>query len=600
MEGNEMSTDIDGSQDDARPRGLMGGLGRVYVPPDCVGIVKRKFGSADPKFPRVGSGDHRGWQAATLPPGQVCWRSPALYSVELVPRIRVPADMIGLVTAREGARRPRGQKLGKSVECDDFQDGQAFLLNGGEQGRQTATLAGDQSYYINTRLFDVEFVPRTYVPVGTIGLVVARGGKVMDSDRRFARHVDCDSFQDAWAFLEGGGEQGRQLDVLPGGTFYDIHPDVFSVVTVDNVAKSGLEGLTAAHLTEFAIPTGEVGVVTTLDGAPSLGAGTVGPRVEGHRGYRLPWVFLEGGGLKGVQEQTLSEGSTCALNPWFARVVLVPTHVLILNWSETPAQKAGNYDAQLARITVTVQGHPVHLELSQTLQIPEKTAPKLVSAFGADAGNAALGGLVNDRAPVQRFVEKVLGATVNGYLNGIAASTSVQEFLGRYNEARRHLADNVNAELRKWNVEPRNTNLGSFSAKDERLNTALQAVAYATAESETLDVQIGNAEKQATIAVSLMKSKLMEADPQLWSEVEALGEDNVTLLRTIASISGMNVPEFISTNGGSGLGDILPATIVRDLVRRLSRGGASDSPMLDPAKVPPAAAEGEAAQTLPS
>jgi hypothetical protein len=65
--------------------------------------------------------------------------------------------------------------------------------------------------------------------------------------------------------------------------------------------------------------------------------------------------------------------------------------------------------------------------------------------------------------------------------------------------------------------------------------------------------------------VTLMKSKLMEASPELWSEVEALGADNVALIRTIEAISGMSVPEIINSNG-SDLKDLLPLHILRDFV----------------------------------
>jgi SPFH domain / Band 7 family len=545
---------------------VMKWFGRVNVPPDHVGILRRRFGPADPEFLRVSSGDQRGWQARTLRPGAPAWLSFGRYQVAFVPRIHVPENMTGLVTAKDGRQRPRGRRLGGDVACDNFQDGRAFLLGGGEQGRQVATLAGGHSYSINTRLFDVEFVPRTYVPVGTIGLVIALDGKVGAAGSRLARHVECDSFQDGQAFYDGGGEQGRQLAVLAGGTSYDINPALFAVITVDNVAGTGTrDGLTAAHLTEFAVKTGMVGVVVTLDGAPSGGSGTVGPRVEGHQGFRLPWVFLDGGGRKGVQEQTLSEGSTCALNPWFVRVVLIPTHQITLDWSKTPAEKAGNYDAELARITVTVQGYPVHMELSQTLQIPESAAPRLVSVFGVDAGSAPLGGLVDDRAPVQRFVQKVLGATVKGYLSGIAASSTVQEFIGKYEAARRELSDKVAAELRSWHVVPGKTSLGGFESKESHLNAELQAAANAEAHGKVLDLQAQNAKRQAEIAATLMQSKLMEADPHLWSQVKALGIENVVRLRIVEALSTMDSPKVIS--GGADLGGLLPLhSLLRDLV----------------------------------
>jgi hypothetical protein len=569
-----MSTDARGGStgpvvihaDQSPIRTLMGWTGHAAVPPDHVGIVRRRFGVPDEDFLRITPNDHRGWQARTLLPGRTTWLKPGRYSVELVPRISVPEGMIGLVTAKEGRQRPRGQRLGRYAECGNFQDGQAFLKAGGEQGRQVATLAGGHYYHINARLFDVEFVPRVYVPVGTVGLVVALDGKVNPPGRRFARHVECDNFQDGQAFLDAGGEQGRQLAVLGGGASYDINPALFAVITTETIARTATkDGLTAAHLKEFAIPTGKTGVVLTLDGTAPGGAGAVGPLVEGHQSFRLPWVFLDGGGRKGVQQETLGEGSTCALNPWFARVVLIPTKVLILEWSKSPVEKAGNYDSQLGRITVTVQGHQVHMELSQTLQIPEKAAPRLVGAFGDQMGSVPLGGLVDDPAPVQRFVEKVLGATVTGYINGMAASGSVQDFLGRYNDARRELADKVRAELEAWGVEPGSTSLGSFEAADPKLNKELQDAASAEALGNVLKFDEQNAKIQARIAVTLMKSKLMEASPELWSEVEALGADNVALIRTIEAISGMSVPEIINSNG-SDLKDLLPLHILRDFV----------------------------------
>jgi hypothetical protein len=542
-------------------------MGRVIVPPDHVGLVRRRFGPVDPDFLRVSSGDQRGWQARILRPGARVWLPLGQYEVEFVPQIYVPEDRIGLVTAKDGRQRPRGRRLGREVPCSNFQNGRAFLLGGGEQGRQVATLAGGHHYSINTRLFDVELVPRTHVPVGTIGLVIALDGKVSAAGRRLARHVECDSFQDGQAFYDGGGEQGRQLDVLAGGTSYDINPAMFLVVTVDNVTETGTrDGLTDGHLTEFAVKTGMVGVVVTLDGAPSGGSGTVGPRVEGHQGFRLPWVFLDGGGHKGVQEQTLSEGSTCALNPWFVRVVLIPTHQITLDWSKTPAEKPGNYDAALERITVTLQGYPVHMELSQTLQIPESAAPGLVSVFGVDAGSAPLGGLVDDRAPVQRFVEKSLGATVKGYLSGIAASSSVQEFIGKHEAARRELSDKVAAELRSWHVVPGKTSLGGFESMDSKLNEELQAAANAEAHGKVLELEAENAKKQAEIAVTLMESELMKTDPHLWSQVQALGKEHVLRLRMVEALVKMKGPQVVGS-GADVLGLFPFQSFLRDFIK---------------------------------
>src|ERR1700756_2851137 len=105
MEGNDMSADARGTRpgpaviraDQSPRRGLnttiMGLTGRVLVPSDHVGIVRRRFGAADAKFMRITPNDRRGWQARTLPPGQPTWLKPGRYSVEMVPRILVPEDM---------------------------------------------------------------------------------------------------------------------------------------------------------------------------------------------------------------------------------------------------------------------------------------------------------------------------------------------------------------------------------------------------------------------------------------------------------------------------------------------------------------------------
>jgi hypothetical protein len=564
----------------------MGWTGRVVAPQDHVGIVRRRFGGADPVFLRITPHNQRGVQARTLLPGRPARLVPGLYAIELVPRVHVPEGMIGLVVANEGQKRPATRLLGQHVECDSFQDGQAFLLRGGEQGRQAVTLAGDHFYHVNTQLFDIQYVPRTRVPVGTVGLVIARAGRVRAPDRPFARHVECDNFQDGQAFLDGGGEQGRQLAVLIGGTSYDINPALFDVITTATVAGTATpDGLTAGHLQEIAVPIGYTGVVITLDGAePGRGGpGTVGPWIKGHRSFRLPWVFLGGGGHRGVQEETIGEGTVCALNPWFARVVLIPTRVLILEWNDKPPAEGGrNFDAELDRITVTIQGHRVHMELSQTLRIPEKAAPKLVSTFGG-SGSSRLGGLVHDPLPVQRFVEKVLGATVASYLSGIASTSTVQEFLLKYTEARTDLATQVRIALESWDVEAISTNLGSFEADDQKLNAELQAEASAQLHRSTLNVLRDNVLIEDEIDQVRFRPELRRAALELRAEIDALGLDNVALIRMIREMSGMQVPDYI---GGdiSSYAEALPMPVLRDLMSRL-REMRSDREL--PPKAPP-------------
>jgi hypothetical protein len=548
---------------------------RVVVPADHLGVITRRYVPQHPDraYKHVNPHNARGVLARTLLPG-VHWLVPVINSVECVPRVHVPPDMIGVVTALEGHNRPGRSRLARHVECDDFQDGEKFLLGDGErmgrQGVQVKTLSGGQSYYINPRLFRVEMRPRTFVPSGTVGLVEAKEGGVRPADRRFGRHVECDSFQDAEAFLAGGGEQGRQLAILGGGMYYDINPELFDVITVDNVAASR-DGLTAAHLREISIAEDYTGVVIALDGAEPEGDpdGAVAPRVPGHSNFRLPWVFLANGGQRGVQEETLGKGPSYALNPWFVRVMVIPTRVLILKWHNKQQSEADNYDADLGQITVKVQGRfELSVDLWQNLQIPPHAAPMLVSQFGG-ASTAELGGLVDDPAPMKRFVRDVLGVAVTGYFNEIAMTNSVFEFLESYEDVRKNLTDRVKHALGKWGVETLETNLGDFEPTDPAMLDALKAELFEELKGKQLDQAVKNAEREDAIDTYLARAEARRVGLEIKAEVEALGRDNVAMIRIVREFAGFDVPQYIGGGDISAYLSTLPLPAVQDLLSRL-------------------------------
>lgn len=549
--------------------------GRVVVPADQVGVVTRRLvrPPAQRAFLHVNPYAARGVRATTLPPG-THWLLPVINSVECVSRVHVPAGMLGVVTALEGHHRTGHGLVARHVECDDFQDGARFLLGDGErrgeQGLQVKTLSGGQSYYINPRLFRVDMRPRTYVPPGTMGLVQAKEGAVRPSERNFGRHVECDSFQDGAAFLEGGGEQGRQLAVLGGGAYYDINPELFDVITVDNVASSR-DGLTEAHLREISIKEDYTGVVIALDGAPPRPGsdGVVAPRVAGHSGFRLPWVFLENGGQRGVQEEILHKGTICALNPWFVRVMLIPTRVMILKWHDKKASEADNYDADLGEITVNVQGFDLSVQLSQNLRIPPEAAPTLVGQFGG-MSTAELGGLIAHRAPMQRFVRDVLGVTVAGYFNQIAMTNSVLEFLSSYEDVRKDLTDRVRQALEKWGVETLDTNLGRFRPTDPSLLDTLKAMFLAEMRGKTLDMDVEHARLEDLADEYRARKEARRVGLELRAEVELLGPDNVMMIRVVREFANFDVPQYIGGGGDiSAYLQTLPLPAMQDLLARL-------------------------------
>jgi uncharacterized membrane protein YqiK len=132
--------------------------------------------------------------------------------------IEIGADEVGLVTAKIGANLPPGERFGKNVECEDFQDDRAFIRNGGQKGPQRAILIVG-TYQINTDLFSVEIVNVIHIREDKIGLVEAIDGISLPLGQAFGRVVECNNFQNAQAFINNGGQRGQQLAILPPQTY---------------------------------------------------------------------------------------------------------------------------------------------------------------------------------------------------------------------------------------------------------------------------------------------------------------------------------------------------------------------------------------------
>lgn len=112
----------------------------------------------------------------------------------------IPNDSIGVVTKKFvlfGAQRR-------------LPDGSILALNG-EAGYQADTLTPGLHLGLWPWQFKVELIKFVTIPQGKVGCVEACDGRPLPTGRVIARHVKCDSFQDARAFLRNGGERGPQI-----------------------------------------------------------------------------------------------------------------------------------------------------------------------------------------------------------------------------------------------------------------------------------------------------------------------------------------------------------------------------------------------------
>jgi len=353
----------------------------------------------------------------------------------------------------------------------------------------------------------------TVVPQGEIALVLAADGAAIPAERILAKVVDSDNFQDARKFLVNGGEKGRQLGILTGGT-YRINSALFTVITSHTAEGNGMA---ASQLELTRVNMDMVGIVTTLDGQPIEAGEIAGPVIAGHENFQNAQSFLDGAGRRGLQEQVLLSG-TWNLNPWFVqveqvpmvhipighigvvisfvgkahedvsgiefkhgdlvnvghkgvwvtplypgkhplntrvmKVELVPTTNIVLNWAtRTEAHK---YDEKLQSITVrSKDGFAFNLDVSQIIHVGALDAPKVISRVGS----------------MQNLVDHVLQPIVGNYFRNSAQDYTVLDFLSARSQRQVEAAEHIREAIGAYDVQAIDTLIGDINPPAQLMAT---------------------------------------------------------------------------------------------------------------------------------
>jgi hypothetical protein len=104
----------------------------------------------------------KGPQVDVLPPGKYRINT-YLFRVRTAPALIVPQGQIGVVSARDGDPIKSGRLLAHRIDGHQaFQDGEAFVANGGQRGPQIEVVLPGR-YRINTDLFNVDIQPATVI-----------------------------------------------------------------------------------------------------------------------------------------------------------------------------------------------------------------------------------------------------------------------------------------------------------------------------------------------------------------------------------------------------------------------------------------------------
>ncbi len=154
-------------------------------------------------------------------------------------------DSIAIVTVHDGPGLPAGELIAPAVGADrrivatyhnSFQDADRFLVAGGFRGRQYQVLV-DGTYYVNRLFASVEFVEKTLVPIGMVGVVVSFTGN---------RGADRSGVEYQHGELVGEGERGVwEAPLLPGKyAFNRFAGSIVKVPTTNFILKweSGQSG----------------------------------------------------------------------------------------------------------------------------------------------------------------------------------------------------------------------------------------------------------------------------------------------------------------------------------------------------------------------
>jgi uncharacterized membrane protein YqiK len=477
------------------------------------GLVIRRFGRALPAGRLIALNGEAGYQARLLSPGWHFglwrWR----HKIHNVPLVVIPPGQIGLVVAADGTAIPPERILGRAVECDNFQDAEAFLRRGGERGRQIAVLTAG-TYRINRALFKVitaetaEAVDmnaedlRVYeVQQDRVGIVTVLDGRPIPAgDLAGPSIAGHDSFQRAQAFVEAGGCRGLQEDVLLAGS-WNLNPWFVKVELVP--------------MTE--IPIGYVGVVVSYVGREHLDVS----------GDAFTHGDLVPRGHKGVWVEALLPGKH-PLNIRVMKVELVPTTNIVLNWAQRT--EAHGYDQRLSPITVrSKDGFAFSLDVSQIIHIGMKNAPRVISRVGS----------------MQNLVDHVLQPTVANYFRNSAQEVTVLEFLSARSERQQQAFAAIRDAIEAYDVECIDTLIGDIvppaelmkTQTDRKIAEELRRTFDAQRESQIrrqdLERETAIANLQAEVVRSEQEVRIAERHAQAAAEA-AKGEAAALRLRADA------------------------------------------------------------------
>jgi uncharacterized membrane protein YqiK len=308
-----------------------------------------------------------------------------------------------------------------------------------------------------------------------------------------------DNFQNAQAFLDGGGRRGLQEQILLSGT-WNVNPWFLQVEQVPMVQ----------------IPIGYVGVVISY----------VGKAHEDVSGVEFKHGDLVMAGHKGVWVTPLYPGKH-PINTRVMKVELVPTTNIVLNWASRT--EAHHYDEKLSSITVrSKDGFAFNLDVSQIIHVGALDAPKVISRVGS----------------MQNLVDHVLQPIVGNYFRNSAQDFTVLDFLSARTQRQSDAAEHIRTAIGAYDVQAIDTLIGDINppaqlmqtqtdrkiAEEQRKTYEMQEAAQKQRQQLVRQTSLADIQHQVVGAEQGVNIAELEANAQI---KQAAGASESTRLRAL-------------------------------------------------------------------
>jgi uncharacterized membrane protein YqiK len=426
------------------------------------------------------NGGEKGPQIQILPPGQ--YRiNPVLFKVRKVSSIVVEKGRIGTVTSMDGQPIPPGRLLAARVQGhSNFEDGQAFLNNGGQKGPQIDILLPG-TYRINTDLFHVEIREATIIPAMKVGLVTALDGEPLPEKEYVAAPVTGHSdYQAAAAFLESKGQRGPQFDVLKPGTYY-INPLLFRV-ELDDVAvvERGQVAVVVSNVGEEPKQIKELTALAAKEEAGDEEARSAESRVvPGIERYVVPK------GFRGIQQEVIGPGFYY-LNRRAYMVYIVDTTNITIDWDDS---KETRFDPLKV---ISRDGFQISVSVKVVIRVRPDQAPYMVAKIGS----------------IENLILHVIHPMIDSSFRNQASSTSAMNFMQDRQEEQRKAEERAKAELERYHVECVSVLICQINLPQELMDTQTKKI---IAQQQQAMYQDQQKAEQTRIAMEKTRS---EADQQ--------------------------------------------------------------------------------------